>query len=147
MKPEPIEFTSEAEYAKLQADSEIVNARPKRFESVQYDEKTNRVSFRLARGMEVFFPVCEISELAGLSAKHLKELRLSLSGEALVLSSADVHISTGGLLRDMVALFPPEIIAAQFAASGGARTSAAKKAASAANGKLGGRQKKREATS
>lgn len=147
MKPEPIEFIDEAEYVKLQADSEIVNARPKRVESVQYDEKTNRLALRLARGMEVFFPVSEISELANLPAKHLKELRLSLSGEALVLSSENVHISTGGLLREMVALFPREIIAAQFAASGGARTSAAKKSASAANGKLGGRPKKREAIS
>lgn len=139
------EFVNDAAYAKLQAQSEINNARPKRFQSVRYDEKRKNIALGLANGVEIALPVSAISELADLPIRQLRELRLSVSGEAIVLSSADVHMSTDGLLRDFVRMLPREVISAQFAASGGARTSPAKTAASVANGRLGGRPKKREA--
>lgn len=142
-----IEFVDEAEYAKLQAESEIANSHPRRFQSLRYEEKTKRLSLGLLRGLELALPISEVTELANVPAHKLKELRLSQSGEVIVLSSEDIHIDTGGLLRDMVALLPREIIAAQFAAMGGARTSVAKKIASAANGRLGGRPKKSDAVS
>jgi hypothetical protein len=140
-----IEFVNDAAYAKLQAQSEINNATPRRFRSVRYDEKRKNIALGLANGVEIALPVSAIRELADVPIRHLRELRLSVSGEALVLSAADVHMSTDGLLRDIVRMLPREFISAQFAASGGARTSPAKAVASAANGRLGGRPKKREA--
>ncbi len=139
------EFVNDAVYAKLQAQSEINNAKPKRFQSVRYDEKRKNIALGLANGVEIALPVSAISELADVPIRQLRELRLSVSGEAIVLSSADAHMSTDGLLRDIVRMLPRDVISAQFAASGGARTSPAKTAASAANGRLGGRPKKREA--
>lgn len=141
----PIEFVSDTDYAALQAQSEINNAKPRRFHSVRFDERRRSIALGLANGLEIALPVAAISELANVPIRQLRELRLSVSGEAIVLSSADVHMSAEGLLRDIVRMLPSEVIAAQFAASGGARTSPAKTAASAANGKLGGRPKKREA--
>ncbi|MGF6181254.1 hypothetical protein ABIB42_002267 [Massilia sp. UYP32] len=140
-----IEFVNDATYAELKAQSDVNNAQPKRFRSIRYDEKRKNIALGLANGMEIALPVSAISELVDVPVRQLRELRLSLSGEAIVLSSADVHMSTGGLLRDIVRMLPREFISAQFAASGGARTSAAKTAASAANGKLGGRPKKSSA--
>ena len=139
-----IEFVNDAAYAKLKARSEKNNAKPKPFQSVRFDEKRMSLAIALLGGMELALPVAEISELANVAPKHLKEARLSVGGDTIVFSAADVHISADGLLRDMLARLPREAIAAQFAASGGARTSAAKKLASAANGKLGGRPKKPE---
>lgn len=140
-----IEFVNDAAYAKLQAQSEKNNAKPKRYESVRYDDERGTLSLTLARGVELALPVAAIRELANLAPHHLKEARLSVSGDAIVFSAADVHISADGLLRGMLALIPSDALAARFAASGGLRTSAAKKLASAANGKLGGRPKKSEA--
>lgn len=137
-----IEFVSNAVYAKLQAQSDDNNAKPKRYESVHYDEKRRSIVLALVGGVELALPVAAIDELANVAPKHLKEARLSVSGDTIVFAAADVHISTDGLVRDMLAQIPREVIAAQFATSGGARTSAAKKLASAANGKLGGRPKK-----
>ena len=122
---ETIEFVNDAAYAKLLAQSEINNAKPKRFRSVRYDEKRKHIALGLANGVELALPVSAISELADVAVRQLRELRLSVSGEAIVLSSADVHISTDGLLRDIVKMLPREFIAAQFAASGGARSSLA----------------------
>jgi hypothetical protein len=141
-----VEFVNDAAYAKLQAQSERNNAKPRRFRSVRFDEKRKNIALGLENGVEIALPVSAIRELVGVSIRHLRELRLSVSGEAIVLSSADVHMSTDGLLRDIVRMLPREFITAQFAAAGGAKTSPAKTAASAANGRLGGRPKKSAAS-
>lgn len=137
-----IEFVTDADYARLQVQSEKNNAKPKRFQSVRYDDKRGSIALALAGGVELAVPVTHLRELADVAPKNLKDVRLSVSGDTVVFSTADVHISADGLLRDILARIPRDAIAAQFAASGGASTSAAKKLASASNGKLGGRPKK-----
>lgn len=139
-----VEFVSDTAYTKLQAQSEINNRKPKQFQSVRYDEKRKNIALGLANGLEIAMPVSAIRELVNVPSRRLRELRLSVSGEAIVLSSADVHMSTDGLLRDIVGMLPREFISAQFGALGGAKTSIAKTASSAANGRLGGRPKKSE---
>jgi len=140
-----IEFVDDEAYANLKAQSEINNAKPKLFQSIRYDEKRKNIALSLSTGVEIALPVSAISELAKVPIRSLREVRLSVSGQAVVVSSADIHISTDGLLRDFVQMLPRELISAQFASLGGARTSQAKRASSAANGKLGGRPKKHQA--
>ena len=135
---------SPEQYAELQKQSESLTAQRRAFRitSVGYDRSDDKITLTLANGIEYRLPVSRIAELSQLQRTSLEALRLSPSGETLMLEPEDVHISTAGLLRDVAEGLPNKIFAARFGAVGGARTSAVKKASSARNGKLGGRPRK-----
>jgi hypothetical protein len=111
-----IQFVSEAAYGALQAQSAINQARPRRYEAVRHDEERRTIALALAGGVELSLPVALIRELAHATPEHLKDVRLSPSGDTIVFASADVHIHADGLLADMLGLVPREAIAAPLAA-------------------------------
>jgi hypothetical protein len=65
--------------------------------------------------------VPRIAELSQFQKTSLGALRLSPSGETLMLEPEDVHISTAGLLHDVAEGLPNKIFAARFGTVGGGK--------------------------
>ncbi|HEY4067349.1 MAG TPA: DUF2442 domain-containing protein [Burkholderiaceae bacterium] len=133
---------SPADYEKALADSATRSRSPWAVDAVEYDESNGTLVLRFPGEVALAFPASAVVEFANVAHDDLRKLSLSPSGEILSLDEADVHISTRGLIRDVFALLPKEVIASRFGAMGGSKTSDAKKTSSAENGRKGGRPRK-----
>jgi Protein of unknown function (DUF2442) len=113
-----------------------------RAERIRYDRRNKRLVIDLRRGAVVAIPIDFVKELQEATPKQLTAVRASRSGDAVVLDEIDMHISLKGLLRDLVGLTGA---AAMMGSAGGKAKSPAKASAARANGKRGGRPRKKTA--
>jgi hypothetical protein len=75
---------------------------------------------------------------------ELDKLEVWPDGSAIELEDRDIHISVHGLLAAILpAMLPTRIVAAIFASRGGHATSREKRISSQANGRKGGRPRKK----
>lgn len=110
-----------------------------RARTARYDEHRERIVVELKSGAAFAVPAGLLDELDGANAALLARVRPSPSGDALEWDELDVHISVAGILAHMLG---PELVRA-FARRGGSATSEKKAAASRANGRKGGRPRRR----
>lgn len=113
-----------------------------RAECVAYDARKKQVVLKLRRGAIVALPIDRIPWLQGATSRQLRGLRVNRFGHGIVLEELDIHISIRGILADLVGLTGS---AALMGAEGGKARSPAKAAAARANGKRGGRPRKKAA--
>jgi hypothetical protein len=126
-------------------DAEIERGRKVGEMERQYDGKAllyrptlDVLEIELVNGLRVAIPRKLVTELATVPVALLrKELRLGAHGEAIEIRSLDLDISVSGLIADLVG--------ADWARRAGRIKSPAKAAAARANGRKGGRPRKKVA--
>lgn len=107
---------------------------------VGYSSKHSRVMLALSTGLLVEIPIASIKELCNLSESQLRALEPDNAGMTLSQRALDIDIWIPGMLAEVLKVKP----SAMLGKKGGAKTSEAKRRASAANGRRGGRPKKKE---
>lgn len=112
--------------------------------SARYDAGTGRVVVELTNGCVFAFPAELGQGLRGASAEDLADVRVYARGEALRWERLDVDLSVPGI---MAGTFGGKTWMRELGRAGGKVTSPAKAAAARANGRKGGRPRKRRATS
>jgi hypothetical protein len=105
---------------------------------VRYERDGECVVIRMRSGMSLVVPRSCIPELEGATARQLENVEVS--GEAVRWDGIDVDVSVPGLLSEMLG---PTLSTQAAGRRGGTATSPAKAAASRANGRRGGRPRKR----
>lgn len=92
-------------------------------------------------GSRILLPVAGLAEFEGFSSKDFEQLEVGFGGKALCCEPRDLHVSITGL----VSTSPPlmDLAASMVASRNGRKSSAAKSAAARANGKKGGRPRKK----
>ncbi|MDB5073130.1 MAG: hypothetical protein JWM87_4241 [Candidatus Eremiobacteraeota bacterium] len=113
-----------------------------RAEHVAYDSRKKRLVLHLRRGAIVAIPVERIKWLRDATARQLAAVYADQFGDAIISDELDMHISVKGLLRDLVGLTGA---ASMLGSEGGKAKSPAKTTAARANGKRGGRPRKKAA--
>lgn len=131
---EILEQISAAREAERVADRTEPRAR-----TARYDEQRGRIVVELKSGAAFAVPVGLLDELDEADPAHLAQVEPISGGEALAWEALDVHVSVPGILATMLG---PELVRA-FARRGGQSTSEAKAAAARANGRRGGRPRRR----
>lgn len=137
---------SDAEYAtalaagRAEAESEI------RAQAVRYVPERDGIEIVTNRNAGFLIPRQWIGALQDVPVGELDKLEVWPDGSAIELETRDIHISVHGLLMAILpAMLPSRAIAAIFASRGGQATSRAKRISSQANGRKGGRPRKRTA--
>jgi len=113
-----------------------------RASAARYDRTTGRVVLELTNGCLFAFPVATIPALQSTSPSTLATVEIDPSGGALRWDSLDVDLSVPGLLLSVVGV---DERLRHFAGLAGSVRSDAKARAARANGRKGGRPKKRAA--
>lgn len=109
--------------------------------SAHYERENARVVLNLSSKLTVSFSPADVQGLENAKAAQLEDIEISPSGFGLHFPRIDADIYVPGLLEGF--LGSKKWMAARLGQTGGQSRSRAKKAASRANGKLGGRPKKR----
>jgi hypothetical protein len=130
------------ELAEIRHQTEESDALEPRAERVAYDARKKQIILALRRGAIVALPVERIRWLKDATSRQLHNLRRDQFGTGIVLEELDIHISIQGVLRDLVGLTGS---ASFMGAAGGKAKSPAKASAARANGKRGGRPRKKTA--
>lgn len=131
---EILEQVAAAREAERAADRSEPRAR-----AAWYDEPRERIVVELKSGAAFAFPIDLLDELDGADAALLAQVEPISGGEGLGWAALDVHVSVPGILAEMLG---PELVRA-FARRGGSATSEKKAAAARANGRKGGRPRRR----
>jgi Protein of unknown function (DUF2442) len=135
-------LTDEEILAMLPAAEEaerIANLTEPRATAAFYDPATGRIVVELKLGSAFAFPPALLHELADLTPEELARVEVDASEEALSWEEFDIDISVPGIL---VAILGDSMLKA-FASRGGSSTSERKAAAARANGRKGGRPRKK----
>lgn len=109
--------------------------------AARYDRRRARVVVSLNTGVEVAFPPSLAEGLADAAPSDLAKIEISPSGLGLHWPKLDADLYVPGLLAG--AFGSKRWMAAQLGAAGGSARSAAKTRSARANGRLGGRPRKR----
>ena len=109
-----------------------------------FDAKSGRVVIELSSKLFVSFAPKDAQGLEQARPSDLKEIEITPSGLGLHFPALDADLYVPALLEGF--LGSRQWMAARMGAAGGSATSVAKRRASRANGKLGGRPKKRVAS-
>lgn len=110
-----------------------------RAKSASYDRTTGRIVVELKLGSGFAFPPALYPELQGRTPQELALVEPDPSGEALLWEELDVSITVAGIL---VRILGDSMLRA-FASRGGSSTSERKAGAARANGRKGGRPRKK----
>jgi hypothetical protein len=111
--------------------------------SARYDRRQQRIVVELNSGLQVVFGPQMIEGLQDAKPRDLQEIEITPSGFGIYFPRIDADVYLPGLLTGQFG--SRRWMAAQLGQRGGSVRSAAKAAAARANGKLGGRPRKREA--
>lgn len=111
--------------------------------SASYDRTNGRVIIELTNGCVFGFIPSRVAALAGLSPAELSRVTVSPGGSGLFWDDQDIQLSVPGLLLDAI---DPGHARSELARIAGRSRSHAKAAAARANGKKGGRPRKKAAT-
>lgn len=112
--------------------------------SAWYDRRTGRVVIALSTGLDISFPPNLAQGLKKASPDDLDTIEITPSGFGLRFPKLDADLYLPGLLEGF--LGSKHWMAARLGARGGQSKSKTKAKAARANGKLGGRPKKRKTT-
>jgi hypothetical protein len=133
-----------AEYAAALAAGESESESEFRAQAVRYVPERDAIEIVTLRGAGFLIPRQWIGALQDVAPEELSELTVWPDGSAIELEARDIQISISGLISAVLpALLPSRIIATLFASRGGKATSDAKRVSSQANGRKGGRPRKR----
>ena len=138
---------SDAEYAaalaagRAEAETEI------RAQAVRYVPERDAIEIVTNRNAGFLIPRQWIGVLQDVPTAELNKLEVWPDGSAIELDHRDIQISVHGLLTAILpAMLPSKTIATLFASRGGQATSRAKRISSRANGRKGGRPRRKTAT-
>ncbi len=109
--------------------------------AAQYDSSRNRVTVVLQSGLELSFAPDDVQELKQATGEDLRKIEITPSGLGLYFPKADGDIYLPALMEGF--LGSRRWMASRLGLKGGRARTEAKVAASRANGKLGGRPKKK----
>lgn len=108
--------------------------------NVRYENDSISIGF--SDGSRVVLPVAGLPEFEGFSQEDFEQLEVGFGGKALCCEARDLEVSITGLIATSQALM--DLATSLVASRNGRRSSAAKTAAARANGKKGGRPRKKE---
>jgi len=111
-----------------------------RASAVRYED--NCISIGFSDGSRVVLPVAGLPEFAGFSLEDFEQLEVGFGGKALCCEAQDLDVSVTGLIATSKPLM--DLATSLVASRNGRKSSAAKAAAARANGKKGGRPRKKE---
>lgn len=134
------QYTNE-ELDAIRQQSLLQDAAHPRARAVGYDASTSAVTLQLSSGIRVEIPARLIEGLQHATPAQLAAIEMDSQGYAINWEELDVQMSVEGLLAGV---FGTRRWMQQFARSGGKAKTPAKRAASRANGKLGGRPRKKK---
>jgi hypothetical protein len=109
--------------------------------AARYDALAVRIVVDLNNGIQIAIPPDLIEGLAGASLDDLADIEISPAGLGLYWPKLDADVYVPGLLKG--AFGSQRWMAAELGAAGGKARSQAKAAAARANGRKGGRPRKR----
>ncbi|MGX5794175.1 DUF2442 domain-containing protein [Pseudomonas sp. E2-15] len=108
--------------------------------NVRYED--NCISIGFSDGSRIVLPVAGLPEFNGFSLEDFQQLEVGFGGKALCCEARDLDVSITGLIATSQPLM--DLAASLVASRNGRKSSAAKSAAARANGKKGGRPRKKE---
>ena len=111
--------------------------------AARYDQLTGRVVIELDSGLEIAFRPQHVQGLEAATPLDLSEISISPSGQGLHFPAIDADLYLPALLDGF--LGSNAWMAARMGQVGGRATTQAKQAAARANGRLGGRPRKKAA--
>ncbi|CAN7226584.1 DUF2442 domain-containing protein [Caulobacter sp. LjRoot300] len=132
---------SEAEFEAIATRTAEENALRPRAINVAFLPERHRVWIEMNNGLEVIFDPGRHQELVGAKPEQLAQVEVSGRGSAIYFPLLDASIYIPGLLQGLTGT--KRWMAQQLGREGGKAKSAVKAASSAANGRLGGRPRKR----
>jgi hypothetical protein len=139
-----VQRISDAEYAAALAAGRIETETEIRAQSARYVPERDAIEIVTNLNAGFLIPRQWIGALQDVPIDELSKLEVWPDGSAMELEDRDIQISVHGLLTAILpAMLPPRSIAAVFASHGGQATSRAKRKSSRANGRKGGRPRKR----
>ncbi len=109
--------------------------------AARYDQLSGRVVIELDSGLEIAFKPQQAQGLDTATPADLGEIEISPSGQGLYFPSIDADLYLPALLEGF--LGSKAWMAARMGQAGGRTTTQAKQAAARANGRLGGRPRKK----
>lgn len=138
---------TDAEYATALAAGHIEAETEIRAQDVRYVAERDAIEIVTNRNAGFLIPRQWVGALQEVSKEDLAKLEIWPDGSAIELEDRDIQISVHGLMTAVLpAMLPARAVAAIFASRGGQATSSAKQISSRANGRKGGRPRKRETT-
>src|ERR1700689_924827 len=139
-----IQRVSDAEYAAALAAGRTEAEIEIRGQAVRYVPERDAIEIVTNHNAGFLIPRQWIGALQDVPTAELGKLEVWSDGSAIELEDRDIHISVHGLLTAILpAMLPPRTVAAIFASRGGQATSRTKRISSQANGRKGGRPRKR----
>lgn len=108
--------------------------------NVRYESECISIGF--SDGSRVMLPVAGLPEFEGFSQEDFEQLEVGFGGKALCCEAQDLDVSITGLIATSQPLM--DLATSLVASRNGRKSSAAKSAAARANGKKGGRPRKKE---
>lgn len=133
-------------------DLEAANRRAKNIQSsmpravaAHYDRKNRRIVIQLSSNLDVSFSPEDAEGLEDATPAQLQEIEISPSGFGIYFPKLDADLYLPAILEGL--LGSKKWMAARLGQAGGKSRSVAKRAAAKANGKLGGRPKRKSRAS
>jgi len=135
---------TDAEYAEALASGQVEAEAEIRAQAVRYVPERDAIEIVTNRNAGWLIPRLWIGALQDVPTEDLAKLEVWPDGSAIEIEDRDIHISVHGLLAAILpAMLPSRAVAAIFASRGGQATSDAKRISSQANGRKGGRPRKK----